>query len=155
MKHSTIHKIVLFPFLLCMGFLLLLGKCFGLSYERISVIFNLYVQGGILALSGALPLVATLWTISGLTVGWGAILLSITIIYLSIYVVGFIVLLKHYHPPMDKAFNLCVEDLQWVAKKWHISYHAVNLIIFVLWWLTLIGMNILAAYAILKLQPIA
>ncbi|MBR4366656.1 MAG: hypothetical protein IKP43_07750 [Bacteroidaceae bacterium] len=150
MQHTTIHKIVLLPFILCVRFLQLLGKCFGLSYERISVIFNLYLQGGILLLSGALPLMATAWTMTGLTIGWGITLLITSIVYLSIYIVGFITLLKHYHPPMDDAFNLCVNDLLWIAGKWHVSYHAVNLVIFVLWWLALIGMNILAACSILK-----
>ena len=42
--------LALLPFGLCVLFLLLLGKLFGLTYKQISVVFNLWVQGSVLAL---------------------------------------------------------------------------------------------------------
>ena len=47
--------LALLPFGLCVLFLLLLGKLFGLTYKQISVVFNLWVQGAVLALSGLAP----------------------------------------------------------------------------------------------------
>lgn len=44
--------LALLPFGMCVLFLLLLGKLFGLTYKQISVVFNLWVQGAVLALSG-------------------------------------------------------------------------------------------------------
>ncbi len=48
--------LALLPFGLCVLFLLLLGKLCGLTYKQISVVFNLWLQGGVLMLSGLLPL---------------------------------------------------------------------------------------------------
>ena len=137
--------LVLIPFGLCVGFLLVLGKSLGLSYKQISVIFNLYLQGGLLLLSGVLPLLAVGVTMLDcpcvphvlLTLMWGS--------YFSIYIVGFIWLIRHYHLPLEYSFDLCVADLQKVARYWHISYHATNLIIFVAWWLALVGVNVVMA----------
>ena len=55
-------------------------------------------------------------------------------------------MLKHYHLPYDAAFDLCVEDLEWVAKRWHTTYQMVNLLIFVLFYLILLGLNVLICY---------
>jgi hypothetical protein len=145
------HKVVLLPFMLCAGFLLVLGKSLGLSYKQISVIFNLYLQGGVLALSGIMPLVAIVLTIleHPNCISWLVMLLSI--FYASIYVVGFVGLLRHYHLPMNYAFDLCVNDLEFVASKWHISYHAVNLVIFILWWVTIVAINLFVSYSIYNL----
>jgi hypothetical protein len=43
--------LALLPFGLCVLFLLLLGKLFGLTYKQISVVFNLWVQGLIRSLA--------------------------------------------------------------------------------------------------------
>ena len=48
--------LALLPFGLCVLFLLLLGKLCGLTYKQTSVVFNLWLQGGVLMLSGLLPL---------------------------------------------------------------------------------------------------
>ena len=53
---NWIKYIITIPFALCVLFLQGLGKCFRLTYEQISVIFNLWIQGGVLVLSGCLPL---------------------------------------------------------------------------------------------------
>jgi hypothetical protein len=147
---GIITLLVLIPFGLCASFLLLLGKCLGLSYKQISVIFNLHLQGGLLLLSGALPFLAICWNLAN-SPSWLLVLAAFfALSYLSIYIVGFIWLVKHYHLPMEYAFDLCVSDLKWVATKWHRSYHAVNLIIFVLWWLSFVGMNVFTAYSIYR-----
>ena len=152
MNRNTTNKAGLVPFMLCVRFLQGLGKCFGLSYERISVVFNLYLQGGILTLSAALPLVATVLTIGSYPVVGTLLLVLGCGSYLSIYVVGLIGMLRRYHRPMEYAFERCAKDLVWLAGKWNTTYYAVNLVIFVVWWLTLVGMNLFAAYSILKQQ---
>ena len=152
-KHKGIGIItllVLIPFGICAGFLLLLGKCLGLSYKQISVIFNLHLQGGLLLLSGALPLLATCWNLTHHPSWQMVAAIFVAMSYLSIYIVGFIWLLKHYHLPMEYAFDLCVSDLKWLASKWHLSYHAVNLIIFIFWWLSFVLMNVFTAYHIYR-----
>lgn len=57
---NWIKYIIIIPFALCVLFLRGLGKCFRLTYEQISVIFNLWIQGGVLVLSGCLPFVQSL-----------------------------------------------------------------------------------------------
>lgn len=148
---KLIHIIVLLPFMLCAGFLLLLGKSLGLSYKQISVIFNLYLQGGLLALSGIMPFFAILCkiTIDSNLYEW--LLLIACFAYASIYIAAFVGLIRHYHLPMNYSFDLCVSDLQAVSRKWHISYHAVNLVIFIWWWLSLIGINCYMIYTFLNL----
>lgn len=145
MKFS--QKLILLPFLLCVGFLQILGKCFRLSYKQISVVFNLYLQGAILTFSGIMPLVAIIWNIHKCSIEVVSLLLGCAI-YFSIYVTAFISMLRHYHLPLEYAFDLCVKDLQWIASKWHISYYAVNIVIFILWWLSIIGMNVLVSYSL-------
>ena len=141
---------ILIPFGLCAAFLLLIGKLFGFSYKEISVIFNLWIQGAVLMISGLLPSVAQTVAIINEPSLTNGMFLFFFLIYASIYVVGFIVLLKHYNLPYNDAFDLCVNDLLWIADKWHISYHAVNLVIFVLWWLSIVFVNIFLSYIIIR-----
>jgi hypothetical protein len=129
----------------------LLGKLFGLTYKQISVVFNLWVQGALLTLSGLAPLGFTLYKLQeSLSLGWflGALVLAC---YGGVYVYAFIKMLRHYHLPFDDAFDLCVKDLMWVAEKWHTTYHMVNLLIFILFYLILLGLNILTCYYLFSL----
>ena len=143
--------LALLPFGLCVLFLVLLGKLFGLTYKQISVVFNLWVQGALLTLSGLAPLGFTLYKLQeSLSLGWflGALVLAC---YGGVYVYAFIKMLRHYHLPFDDAFDLCVKDLMWVAEKWHTTYHMVNLLIFILFYLILLGLNILTCYYLFSL----
>ena len=135
--------LALLPFGLCVLFLLLLGKIIGLTYKQISVVFNLWLQGAILALSGLAPFgVAFYKLIESFSVSW-MILTIILACYGLVYLYSFLKMLQHYHLPFDNAFDLCVRDLKWYAKKWHTTYYIVNLLIFVLFYLILLGFNIL------------
>lgn len=140
--------LALLPFGLCVLFLLLLGKLFGLTYKQISVVFNLWIQGAILTMSGMLPFVIAITWLSSVYYG---LFVFIFALYGFFYVYFFVKMLRHYHLPFDYAFDLCVEDLQWLAKKWHTTYQIVNLIIFVVLFLILIGFNL---YISLCLIPI-
>ena len=140
--------LALLPFGLCVLFLLLLGKLFGLTYKQISVVFNLWVQGAVLALSGLAPLGATVYRLTE-EVSTGRLLLTFLMVcYGMMYVYMFIKMLRHYHLPFDDAFDLCVRDLEWLAAKWHTTYHIVNLLVFILFYLILWGVNIYLAYSL-------
>ena len=143
--------LALLPFGLCVSFLPLLGKLFGLTYKQISVVFNLWVQGAVLTLSGLAPFGVALHKMQeSFSVGWllGALAFAC---YGGVYVYAFIKMLRHYHLPFDDAFDLCVKDLMWVAEKWHTTYHMVNLLIFILFYLILLGLNILTCYYLFSL----
>ena len=140
--------LALLPFGLCVLFLLLLGKLFGLTYKQISVVFNLWVQGAVLALSGLAPLGTTVYRLTE-EVSTGRLLLTFLMVcYGMMYVYMFIKMLRHYHLPFDDAFDLCVRDLEWLAAKWHTTYHIVNLLVFILFYLILLGLNIYLAYSL-------
>ena len=135
--------LALLPFGLCVLFLLLLGKLFGLTYKQISVVFNLWVQGAVLALSGLAPFgIAIYKLLESFSMGW-LLLTIIFAVYGMTYVYAFIKMLNHYHLPLNDAFDLCVVDLQLLAKKWHTTYQMANLLIFILFYLILLGANIL------------
>ena len=134
--------LALLPFGVCVLFLLLLGKLFGLTYKQISVVFNLWVQGAVLALSGLTPAGVAIYKMwESFSVNW-LLMTIILALYGMVYVYGFIRMLKHYHLPFDDAFDLCVEDLVWLAKKWNTTYQMVNIIIFVILYLILLGLNL-------------
>jgi hypothetical protein len=115
------------------------------------VVFNLWVQGGLLALSVLIPFGVSafkLW--ESFSVGW----LALTIVFALdgfAYVYAFIKMLQHYRLPYDAAFDLCVDDLRRIAVKWHTTYEMVNLLLFVLFYLILLGLNVFVGYYLLLL----
>ena len=143
--------LALLPFGWCVKFLLALGKLFGLTYIQISVVFNLWVQGAVLTLSGVIPFgVAIYKMLEQFSVGW-LILAFVFACYAGAYVYAFIKMLRHYHLPFDDAFFLCVMDLERVASKWHTTYEMVNLLIFVLFYLILLALNVIISYYLILL----
>ena len=130
----------------CVLFLLLLGKLFGLTYKQISVIFNLWVQGAVLVLSGLAPFGIAVFKMIDSFSMWWLVLSVVLVIYGIAYVYSFIKMLQHYHLPFNAAFDLCVDDLQRLAKKWHTTYQMVNLIIFILFYLILLCLNVFICY---------
>jgi len=141
----------LLPFGLCVLFLLLLGKLFGLTYKQISVVFNLWVQGAVLALSGMAPFGIAFYKMMELFSMWWLALSAVLLIYGIAWVYAFIKMLQHYHLPFNAAFDLCVDDLQRLSWKWHTTYQMVNLIIFILFYLILLGLNIFICYCLYSL----
>ena len=148
MRRFNWKNVALLPFMLCVGFLLLLGKLCGMTYKQISVVFNLWLQGAVLMLSGLAPAATAIYKLaSGGSPIWLAVA-ALLLVYAAAHVYGFVRMLQHYHLPFDRAFDLCVKDLILWAKKWNTTYEAANLIIFVLLFLAFIGMNCFAAYYI-------
>ena len=147
-KKFKLDDLALLPFGLCVLFLRLLGKLFGLSYKQISVVFNLWIQGAVLTLSGVLPFVIAITWAPRLFYG---LLVFIFALYGFAYIYSFVKMLRHYHLPFDYAFDLCVDDLQCLAKKWHSTYQIVNLIIFVVLFLILLGLNLYISFCLIPI----
>ena len=148
MRRFNWKSVALLPFMLCVGFLLLLGKLCGMTYKQISVVFNLWVQGAVLMLSGLAPAAAAIYKLAtGGSLLWLAVA-ALLLVYAAVHVFGFVRMLQHYHLPFDRAFDLCVKDLLIWAKKLHTTYEMTNLIIFVLLFLVLIAVNSFIAWYI-------
>ncbi len=151
MRKFRWSDLVMLPFGVCVLFLLVLGKLFGLTYKQISVVFNLWIQGAALSLTGLAPAAACVYKLAA---GGSLLWLAATVplmTYAAVYVYGIVKMLRHYHLPFDDAFDLCVEDLQRLAVKWRTSYQMVNIIIFVLLFLVLITINLLLTHQIIYL----
>ena len=104
-----------------------------------------------LMLSGLLPLGSAIYKmLDGVSLGW-VILTIVLACYGAAYVYAFIKMLRHYHLPFDRAFDLCVKDLLWLAAKWHTTYHIVNLLIFIMFYLILLGLNVFVCYFLIYL----
>lgn len=142
-------KVVTAVFMICVVFLRILGRLTGLSYKQISVCINLYLQGVLLMISGIMPFVAMGINLckSGITIT-NTLLLLLFMSYGSIYVISYVLMCKHYSGNMDIAFDKCVNDLFIVVDYWKISYYMVNIVIFIIWWLTIIFVNAYLAFEI-------
>lgn len=128
-------------FFLCVKFLEWLGKMTGFNYKQISVVFNIYIQGGILLVSSCLPLIKVIIWGSDIDWKWRILFFGGCFIYIGLYVYGVYRLYKRYHTPLEYAFDLCVDDLLYLSRKWRMSYNAVNILIFVIGWIICVGFN--------------
>ena len=128
-------------FMLCVYFLEWLGKMTGLNYKKISVVFNIYIQGGILLVSSCLPLIKVILCNSDNGGKWRILFFGGCLIYIGLYVYGLYRLCKRYSTPLEDAFDICVDDLLFLSKKWGMSYNAVNILIFVIGWFLCVGLN--------------
>ena len=101
-------------------------------------------------LSGIAPLAAMLFKMcnDGVTTTYMICVVALAV-YAYPYFRGFAWMLKHYHLPFNDAFNLCVMDLRHLAFQWHTTYQIVDLLIFVLAFLALLGLNGYITYLIL------
>ena len=125
---------------------MLLGKLCRLTYEQISVVFNLWLQGAVLTLSAILPAVlAVVLLCRGFTI-LRLLLVGLLVLYALFYIWAFLRMLSRYHLPFNRAFYRCVHDLQKLARKWHTTYQMVNLLIFVVAFLLLLALNIGLCY---------
>lgn len=122
MRKIRLVDLAVLPFGLCVLFLLLLGKLCGVTYKQISVVFNLWSQGAVLMLSGMAPLGIAVYKMMGSFSLWWLLLSAVLLLYGFAYVYAFIKMLQYYHLPFNAAFDLCVDDLQRLARKWNTTY---------------------------------
>lgn len=135
-------------FHICVNFLNWLGKTTGLTYVEISVVFNLWVQGGLLVISALVPFIVALVRYGNKTANLACVFL--TGAFLIFYTVVLCWIFAHYGTSMKYAFDLCVNDLLHLAKVFHTSYYVVNIVIFIIGWLAAVGINVLIAWKLLK-----
>ena len=151
-KNSIREKIslgiVLVPFAFCVLFFKIVGNIFHLTYEEISVYFNLYFQGASLTISAFFPFIGQCVCLENSFIGYFSLILFLC--YALLYVALFYLLTKRYPPFVYPSFNRCVRDLQQLSSYLKISYWAINLLIFVFAWLTLLGTNVLLFFSILR-----
>lgn len=111
MKKFRWIDLALVPFGLCVLFLLLLGKLLGLTYKQISVVFNLWVQGAVLALSGLAPFGIVVYKMTeSFSIGW-LVLSFILALYGTAYVFAFIIMVRiivcHLMMLLIVVFGIC------------------------------------------------
>lgn len=124
-------------FLECCGVMAYIAWLLGLTYQEFCVIGNIYLQGAICLLAALAPLLLCIrtkqapwkWLLSG-----GNALLHLVIISLFF---------GHYWMPLERAFDLCVQDLNRLGALFGSSYVMVNIIIFVILFVVDLALNAL------------
>lgn len=126
------------------------GNLIGLSYKEVCVIFNVYVQGAVWLASALLPFIVLVWKLrKGAAVGKIPYLFFTTCygVFCSFILIFCI---NRYSLPLNEGFDMCVNDLYFLAKVYSTTYEVVNIYIFVIGWIISIGWNILIAKLILN-----
>lgn len=131
---------------LCCKIMSEIGESLGFSYKEICVIGNIYVQGGLWLLSALLPVVTLIFHKQPsyrkklyLAVGYGVICSIL-----------FILICVRYSFPITEGFDVCVNDLHWLARTFGTTYQVVNIYIFVIGWLLSVVLNITISKQILR-----
>ena len=125
-----------------------LGSLLGLSYKETYVIGNIHIQGGIWLLSAMIPVIVLIQHKQTSLIKKPCLILAIG--YGFIHSILFIMFCGRYSFPIMEGFDVCVKDLQHIAKNYSTTYQAVNIYIFVVGWLLSVGWNIMITKLILK-----
>lgn len=130
-------------FSICVSLLEKLGRDLHLSYKRISVYINLYLQG-IMLIASTVPCVVVA------IIQEHILFTIITSLNFCCYLFGFIFMTRHYKLPrnINFAFDQCVRDLQYIASKLKVSYQMVNILIFIILFLLIMIVNIFSSFLI-------
>ena len=133
---------------ICCKILSGLGSLLGLSYMEICVIGNIHIQGGIWLLSAMIPFIVLMQHKQTFLIKKPYLILAIG--YGFIHSILFIMLCGRYSFPIIDGFDVCVKDLQHIARNYSTTYQAINIYIFVGGWLLSVGWNIMITKLILK-----
>ena len=125
-----------------------LESLLGLSYKETCVIGNIHIQGGIWLLSAMIPVIVLIQHKQTSLIKKPYLILAIG--YGFIHSILFIMFCGRYSFPIMEGFDVCVKDLQHIAKNYSTTYQAVNIYIFVVGWLLSVGWNIMITKLILK-----
>ena len=121
----------------------------GLTYEEICVLGNIYFQGFILVISALSVVYAIIRKreehslVTKVSV-WFAVF------YGLMNIGGYILVCHHYWGPLDRAFHMCVRELNTFGDVYNVGYIGANLIIFVFGWLAMLLLNSFLVYIIKK-----
>lgn len=126
------------------------GFAWGLTYEEICVIGNLYMQSGIVLASALYLLWACYKRNKNDNRIINKVLLAIGGCYTLVTAAGFVGVCLHYNMPMPDAFDLCVRELNLLAAKYDSTYYNVNFMIFIVLFLAVVLFNLASAGLINK-----
>ena len=131
-------------FMVCVRFLMALGRFTHLTYKQISVIFNLWIQGIVLLLASITPLAISICKDDNI------VIISMLAVYSFVCTYTIIRILRHYMLPLEETFDLCVADLLRISARWKRSYNYVNIALFVVLYLVLIVFDTVLTYVLYK-----
>jgi hypothetical protein len=136
---------------LCCGIMAAGAYALGLTYKEFCVIGNIYIQGLILVLSALSIFFTMVKNVRKKQSTLRIAMLIVTAAYASLYVIGFVLICRHYAMPLEEAFNLCVQELKSFGQSFYdVGYIGANIIIFVLGWLFLLILNVLMTIILKK-----
>ena len=93
---NYIKYLVNIPFNICVHFLLGMGKVLHLNYVQISVIFNLWIQGTILMISGVIPFILYIYFVLTDKIALNIELLTAVGLMSILYIATYSIMLVHY-----------------------------------------------------------
>lgn len=132
----------------CCAFMAAVGYALGLTYKEFCVIGNNYVQAGLVAAS-ALWLAVELWQVvkrQPSFASWLAAALSSLLV--CAYGKLFWAICTAYPLPLERAFDMCVDDLYGLAATWQTTYYHVNIIVYVIAFVAAISCNVVAVWSL-------
>ena len=147
----------------CMLFLSTLAEITGLTYHEVAVYFNLYLQGGILVLSTLPILYYAIKNVIKKISAKSVIVTLCAILYVALFAYGYVEMYQHYTLDINYAFTTCQNELMALGKliplnlelpycrgDWT-NYYIVNVIIFIVGFLGVLGINIFATKKLKKI----
>lgn len=141
--HGTIK--VLFD--LCCGIMTSIAFAFGLTYEEMCMLVNVYLQAVVLLGSALLLLFMGLSKLKEDVRPLRIVAIIAIILYVTIHICAFIMLIFHYWMPLESAFLLCRDELNRFGFVLHcgdrnMSYMVANFLVFVIGWLSVLVLNV-------------
>ncbi len=138
----------------CCAFMAAVGYAIGLTYEEFCVIGNNYLQA-LLVLLLSIWLCIIAWrnykqkpSVINLT----SSLASSFLVFL--YLLMFFSVCQAYPPPLEHAFHVCVKDLYRLADCLHTTYYHVNILIYIIAFITSIATNLFTVFLLKKSKTI-
>ena len=118
------------------------GKMLGCSYKEICVIGNLYLQGGVLWLLGLACAVDGFRLLRRADARFEKWIAVCGILDGAVSSILFALLIRRYYGGGAAAFDRCVADLFWLARKSRTTYEVVNIWIFIIGFLLVLFVQI-------------
>lgn len=116
-------------FMACCGCMAYFAHVLELTYKEFCVLGNIYLQAAICLMAAISPVIVCIRKITFVS---SRIKFVVSVMNLLIHGTVFMTICWHYWMPLEKAFNLCYNDLMHLASSTGFSYITVNLLIFVL-----------------------
>lgn len=138
--------------LLC-GILALIGMCFGLNYQEISVYLCIHGCPIICIITSLIIYIIISYKLCCKLSIFRLFLLVLSGLYVIVNLLVYSKICNHYcDSNINYLFNQCMNDLQQIAKICNTTYENVNLIIYVGLFFSILGFNGLSMKLLSKLQ---